>query len=155
MSNLSPRHAAAITPVAVATEAAIARNGDFMEALVAAGALIAHADGEMAGAERRRLLGLVRSHATLSVFSREQIVDEMAVHEANFRLDPEVAQILAREKLMPIAGQPKLSRLVVNACREIMPADGVLHPAEYRVLGEIRAMLGLADPARSRGASRQ
>ncbi len=144
MSNLSPRRAAAVTPVAVATEGAIARNGDFMEALIAAGALIAHADGEMAGLERRRLLGLVRNHAILSVFSREQIVDEVAMHEANFRLDPEVAQILAREKLAQIAGQSRLARLVVNACREIVPADGVLHPAEYRVLGEIQAMLGLS-----------
>lgn len=143
MTNASPRHHVETTPVSIAAEAAISRNIDFLEAMLAAGALIAHADGEMAASERRRLLALVRSHAVLSVFARDQIVDELATHDANFRLDPEVAQVIAREKLMQVAGQPRLGRLIVNACREIMPADGVLHPAEYRVLSEIRDRLGL------------
>ena len=49
------------------TEAALARSADFMEALVAARAMMAHADGEMATAERRRIMALVRENPLLSI----------------------------------------------------------------------------------------
>lgn len=143
MTNTSPRYHDTPTASALATEAAISLGIDVLEAAVAAGVLMAHADGEMAAAERRKLLGLIREHRSLQVFPREQVADEVAMHEANFRLDPEVAQILAREKLASIVGRPKMARQVVALCRELIAADGVRHPSEYRVLAEIRSLLGL------------
>lgn len=147
MSNRSIRHRVGETSAVVATEAAMSLHVDFLEAMVAAGTLMAHADGEMASVERRKLLGLLREHPALSVFAREQVVDEVAEHEANFRLDPEVAQLLAREKLVQVADRPRLARQVVDLCREIIPADGVRHPSEYRVLATIREALRLAEEA--------
>ena len=60
------------------------RSSQFMEALVAAYALVAHADGEVAPAERRRLMSLVRSEPLLASFSRMDIAEELGVHEANY-----------------------------------------------------------------------
>ena len=128
-----------------AHEAAVSQTGPLMEALVAAYALMAHADGEVAGAERRRLFAILRDNPLLSMFSREDVAEEAAVHEANFRLDPELAQQIAREKLQPVIGQGRATRLVIAACREIIPADGVAHPAEYRALASIKAILGVED----------
>ena len=122
-----------------------------MEALVAAYALMAHADGEVAGAERRRLFSIVRETPALSAFSREQIAEEAAVHEANYRLDPEMAQQIAREKLQPIADQRRAARLVIAACRDIIQADGIAHPGEYRALAEIKLLLGFEDMIDPRG----
>ncbi len=116
---------------------------DFRDALLAALALMAHADGEMAGVERRRILALARDNVLLAECSREEIVEELAVHEANFRLDPEVAQLLAREKLVRVAGQRRLALMIVNSCRAVLPADGIAHPSEYRTLAEIRGLVGM------------
>jgi tellurite resistance protein len=128
-----------------ANEAALARTADLMEALVAAYALMAHADGEVADAERRRLFSILRSNPVMSIFSHHEIAEEVAIHEANFRLDPEVAQRIAREKLMVVADQRRAGNLVIAACREIIPADGVAHPSEYRQLADIKALLGRSD----------
>lgn len=140
MSALSARRQA---PATIAIEAATARSIDFMEALIAAGVLMAYADGEMARTERRRLLQLVRENPMLASFSHELIVDELALHEANFMLDIEIAQVMAREKLAPMAREPRLGRLILAACRQIIPADGVAHPAEYRALAAIGVTLAL------------
>lgn len=153
MSALSARRQAPAGRTDIAIEAAAARRVDLMEALIAAGVMLAYADGEMARTERRRLLQLVRETPMLAAFSREQVVDEVAAHEANFHLDPEVAQLMAREKLQPMTSDRRLGRLILTTCRQIIPADGVAHPAEYRALTEIGRILGLDDVAQ--GAPRQ
>jgi tellurite resistance protein len=114
-----------------------------MQALVAAYALMAHADGEVAGSERRRLFAIARETPALEDFPRADVADAVAEHEANFRLDPEVAQQIAWEKLTPVAGQRRAALLVIGACRELIPADGVGHPSEYRMLAEIRSRLSV------------
>jgi tellurite resistance protein len=126
-------------------DVAALQQGVFLEAVVAAYGLMAHADGEVAGAERRRLFGMVRDTPAFEAFSREAVAEEAAVHEANFRLDPEVAQQIAWEKLSVIAGQRRAASVVIGACRELIPADGVAHPAEFRMLSEIRSRLGVDD----------
>lgn len=124
---------------------ALARTEAVLDAVVAAYALMAHADGEVAGAERRRLFAILREHPALSSIPRDVLAEDVAQHEANFRFDPELAQQLAREKLVPVIGQEQAVRLVVAVCRELIPADGVAHPAEYRALAEIKDLLGIED----------
>lgn len=124
-------------------EAAESAAAPFMEAMVAAYALMAHADGEVAASERRRLFAIARETPALEPFAHDDIAGAAAEHEANYRLDPEVAQELAWEKLAPLAGRHRAAALVIAACREIIPADGVGHPSEYRMLAEMRARLGV------------
>jgi tellurite resistance protein len=150
-----PSHAYHFTAATLIQDAALARTTDLMEAMVAAYTLMAHADGEVAPAERRRIFSILRDNPAMSVFSRAEIAAEIAEHEANYRLDPEVGEQIAREKLAPVAAMPRESRLVVAACRDLIPADGVAHPSEYRMLEEIKALLGwtgAATPQRSLAA---
>ena len=136
----------------VATEAAVARASSLMEAMVAAYALMAHADGEVSGAERRRIFSILRDNPVMTVFSRAELAEEIAAHEANYRYDPELAQQIAREKLAPIAGDRRAAHKVVQACRELIPADGVAHPAEYRALAGIKVVLDFDDRPASAAA---
>lgn len=142
------------------TQAAAIRAADLLQALVAAYALLAHADGEAAAAERRRMLTILRENRALSIFSREDLVREMAEHEANYRYDPEVAQEIAREKLALANGQPRAALQILEACRDLISADGIAHPAEYRALASIKALLGVdvdiaaSDSARWQASSR-
>jgi tellurite resistance protein len=133
--------------------AVLARATLLMEAMVAAYALVAHADGEVAAAERRRMFGILRENPLMSVFSREEIAEEIASHEANFRYDPELAQQIARERLVPIKGDRRAASQVVAACRQIIPADGIAHPAEYRALVAIKTALAFDDLTALRAAA--
>ena len=138
-------HQTDVATRSLSEEAAFARSTHLMEAMIAAYALMAHADGEAAASERRRMLAILRENRALSIFSREELVREMAEHEANFRYDPEVAQEIAREKLALVSGEPRSIRIVIEACRELIPADGIAHPSEYRVLATIKALIGATD----------
>lgn len=133
------------TPRALSGEAALSGTADLMEGLVAACALVAHADGELAPSERRRIFSILRENPAMSVFSREDVAEAIAAHEANFRYDPELAQQIARERLAPFAGNRRASARVLAACRELISADGIAHPAEYRTLREIREVLAFDD----------
>jgi tellurite resistance protein len=115
-----------------------------IDAIAAAYALIVHSDGEPAAVERQQLFTILRNNPALSRLSRPDIAHESAVHEANFRLDAEVAQEIAREKLSAIADESAAADLILGVCRELIAADGVLHPAERRQFGEIKVLLGLS-----------
>jgi tellurite resistance protein len=118
-----------------------------IEAVAAAYALIVHSDGEPAHVERQQLFTILRNNPALSRLPRPEIADASAEHEANFRLDAEVAQEIAREKLAALAGEAAAGDLILALCRELIAADGVLHPAERRQFGEIKRLLGLAASA--------
>ena len=119
------------------------RSSQFMESLVAAFAIIAHSDGEVAPAERRRLMALARNEPLLSVFSRNEIAEELAIHEANYELDNEVAGEIAIEKLELMREHPREARAIVEAARSAIAADGVTHPAEFRALAKVKLILRL------------
>jgi tellurite resistance protein len=121
------------------------RSSQFMEAMVAAYAIVAHADGEVAPAERRRLMSLARHEPLLAAFSRSEIAEELAIHEANFELDNEVAGEMAVEKLEPMRDHPREARAIVEAAKSAIPADGIAHPAEFRALAKIRLILRMQD----------
>ena len=130
-------------PSDLAADAAEFREPAFRDALIAGAALIIHADGAHAPAERSRFLSMLEEDPALATFDRDAVLDELAVHAGNFRFDPEVGTLMAREKLEPIAGRTRLCTALVRICRAVIPADGVIHPAEHRALAEIRSVLGI------------
>ena len=138
MAYRSPR-----PPSDLAADAAEFREPAFRDALIAAVALVTHADGAMAAAERSRFLSLIEEDPALATFGRDAVLRELATHEANYRFDPEVGAEMAREKLVQIAGRTRICSALVRICRAIIPADGVIHPAEHRALAEIRSVLGI------------
>ena len=128
---------------AAIAEMDVYRSSAFMEALVAAYAIVAHADGEVAARERRRLMSMARNEPLLAHFSHEDIVEEFALHEANYTLDNEVATVLAVEKLEPLRDHPREARTVVAAARAAVSADGILHPSELSALSTVKRALGV------------
>lgn len=128
---------------AILAEMDVYRSAAFMEALVAAYAIVAHADGEVAPKERRRLMSMARNEPLLAHFSHADIAGEFALHEANYELDNELAGVLAAEKLEAMRGHPREARTIIAAARAAILADDVLHPSEMRALHEIKQALGL------------
>ncbi len=130
-------------PSDLAADAAEFRDPVFRDALIAGVAMVSHADGEPSPAERSRFLSLLEEDPALRTFDRHLVLADLAVHEANYRFDVEVGTLMARETLVRIAGRPRLCAALVRICRAVIPADGVIHPAEHRALAEIRSALGI------------
>ncbi|MDX7953054.1 TerB family tellurite resistance protein [Lichenihabitans sp. Uapishka_5] len=119
----------------------------FLEALVAAYALMAHADGEFAASERRCLLSIVCDTPALDTITRDDAEALADRYEAHFNIDPESAEHAAWERLDLIVGHRRAVDVLVAACRELIAADGIGHPAEYRMLAAIMMRLGVAGSA--------
>lgn len=147
MSNVTVSHRRPEVSASLALEEQLVfQSSSFMEAVVAAYALVAHADGDVSPSERRRLMLIARTEPLLAHFSREDIAEEFAIHEANFELDVEVATEIAYEKVNLITGRPQEAKAVIDACRLAIVADGTLHPSEFSMLNRIKSRLGLDNP---------
>jgi tellurite resistance protein len=117
------------------------RQNELLDAMVAACAVIAYADGNADVQERRRLLGLMRRIPMLEGFSRDDLADEFAVHERAFAIDPARARQKALEAIAALRPNADEARALVKSCEEIMRADGIAHPLEHVALRAITRTL--------------
>ena len=125
-------------------EALIQYRGEkLMEATVAACALVAHADGELAPVERAQMLQFMRADALLSMFPRDEVLHTFYVHAAAFATDPKGARDAALRCIEPLAAHPRQARIVLTACLLLADADGQVHPAERQAVRLVREALGL------------
>lgn len=129
-------------------EALIEYRGEaLMEATIAGCALVAHADGEVVPAEMRRMLADMRTDPLLSMFPRDTVVAEFEAHGRALALHPAQARAQALRQIKAAALQPRLARVVLNACLAVTRADDLVHPSEVEQVRLVRDALGLApDP---------
>lgn len=113
------------------------RQQDLLDALVAACAVVAYADGEADERERRRLLGMMRRIPLLAGFSSDDLADEFARHERAFESDPVDARERALAAIAALKPNTAEMRILLKSCDEILMADGVAHPLEYEALSSI------------------
>lgn len=129
-------------------EALIEYRGEaLMDATIAGCALVAHADGEVAPAETQRMLAVMRTDPLLSMFPRDAVVAEFEAHGRAIALHPAQGRAQALRQIKTAALQPRLARVVLNACLAVTRADGRTHPREVEQVELVRDALGLAsDP---------
>jgi tellurite resistance protein len=112
-----------------------------MEAMIAACALIAHADGSVDYSERKRVFRLMRTIPSFSVFSTAEVAAEFERHEKLFEYDPFLGRDRALDAIEALAPRASDVKLLLNACQQVLDADGVPHPKEYEALKEVRNAL--------------
>lgn len=117
------------------------RQNELLDAMVAACAIIAYADGNADERERRRLLGLMRRIPLLEGFSRDDLAAEFALHEEAFERDPESATQTALKTIAALRPKGDEMRALLKSCEEIIRADGVAHPLEQAALQTIMRTL--------------
>lgn len=120
-------------------------NKDFLEAVCAAAALVAAADGDIEESERRKVVSIVQNHPTLSKLYQSNVIEQTA--ETMFKRAKETSgrQLLARE-LDDIKSRPNGQQMAEDAyliALDIANADGELEPAEEAVLKKLAARLGV------------
>jgi tellurite resistance protein len=138
MSNGNRNRAANLRAATVAARGED-RNDELLEAVAAAGALVACADGRIAQAERDALVAFVESNGFLFALSRAQILEALERGLRQFR-DTGGAKA-ALDRIARFAGRAP-ARLLIEASRQIAVADGYLHAGEIHCLQRIHIALG-------------
>ncbi|HZG29922.1 MAG TPA: TerB family tellurite resistance protein [Ensifer sp.] len=121
------------------------QNKDFLEAVCAACALVAAADGDIEESEKRKVVSIVTGHATLGKLYQQGVIEQTA--ETMFRRAKDVSgrQQLARE-LDDIKGRQDgatMAEDVYLIALDIANADGEIEPQEDVVLKKIATRLGV------------
>ncbi|WP_193336847.1 TerB family tellurite resistance protein [Devosia beringensis] len=126
-------------------EASRAGAEDFFQALVAAVAVIAHADGRLDLAERRKLVEAFLASPAMAGFSVADLAEELAHHARAYGYAPDLAerQALATLNISALGTADRLS--IRNACHQVITADGLVHPVELGALHRVERALGLEE----------
>lgn len=118
---------------------------DQLDALIAACALVAHADGWVTAEERGRMLERMRGLAALAVFGVEDALEAFEALDQRFEQNPEAARLEAETAVRRLRGRDEAARIVVISACAVAVADGGLDAEERDVLLRICALLAL-DP---------
>lgn len=125
-----------------------AATEDFFQALVAAVAVIAHADGRLALAERRKLMEAFIASPAVQGFSIAELAQELADHNRAYGYDPHSADKRALDCLSASVLSGEQRETIRQICHQVITADGLVHPVELGALHRVQSALGLAGDAR-------
>lgn len=118
-----------------------------MDAVVAACALVAQADGWVTVEERKRMVDRMRQSPTIAFFGAKEVV--LAFEALNLRFDRDVDDgvTTAEAAVRRLQGRPGPSRLLVETACSVAEADGGFDGEERAVILRLCHLLNL-DPAR-------
>ena len=120
------------------------RNRPFLEATMAASALVAAADGTVSFSERHRIDQILESLDQLKIFDPHEAVNLFNDILASLAETPDQGREAALKRIARLAEDPEASRLMVRICCAISEADGEFSPPEREQIGIICATLGLS-----------
>ena len=131
------------------SEAERAGSEDFLEGLVAAAAIIAHADGRLDLNERRKLVESFLATPALAGFSIAELAEELSDYIRAHSYDPALAQQHALASLTALNLTQLDKQAIRDVCHKVITADGLVHPVELGALHRIEEALGLGGVGQS------
>jgi len=118
------------------------RNRDFLDAAMAAAALVAIADGDASLEEGQRVGDLLRTLAPLAVFDPARGLDIYMRHVAEIR-QSDAGRERAQATVAAAAKDGETAALVVLICLAVSEADGVVVDEEVAAIDRISDLLGV------------
>jgi tellurite resistance protein TerB len=122
------------------------RNKKFLEASMAASALVATADGDVSFSERSAVDSVLDSVEALQVFDVHEAVDIFSDFVTDIQSDIEQGRSRAMDAVTAVADDNEAAELVVRIGCAISRADGKLTEKEKEQVTEIADSLGVAAP---------
>ena len=114
-----------------------------MDAVVAACALVALADGRLDQTERQKMIEFVNQSEELRVFDTNKVIQQFNLFVQKIERDSIIGRAEAFKALGHIRSKPEIARLVARYCIAIGYADGHFDPSEKQIVTEICMELGL------------
>lgn len=118
------------------------RNRDFLDAAMAASALVAIADGDASLEEGQRVGELLRTLAPLAVFDPARGLDIYMRHVADIR-QGDAGRARAQASVAAAAKDGETAALVVLICLAVSEADGIVVDEEVAAIERISDLLGV------------
>lgn len=116
---------------------------DLIEALAAATALVAFADGVPSPEEREELLSVYEEEDRLTDIDLDDLFDAFDDYAERFAEDPKAAEGEAVAAVGVFDDSPDLGRLIVRAALAVGSTDGTVTPAEEQAVQTLCDTLGL------------
>ncbi|HEY9061757.1 MAG TPA: TerB family tellurite resistance protein [Pseudobacteroides sp.] len=120
-------------------------NKDFMEAVAAACALVASADGNISSEEKQKMIGFININDTLKVFKINDVIDRFNHYASHFDFDYNVGKIEAMKQVEKMKNKPSEARLLIAVCVSVGSSDGNFDKSEVAIVKEMCQRLSL-DP---------
>ncbi|MBW3243642.1 tellurite resistance TerB family protein [Epibacterium sp. DP7N7-1] len=127
----------------LAAEASKFRNREFMQAIVAACALMAAADGNISSEEKQKMMGYIRSADELKHFDTGEVISFFEAITSKFEFDVEIGRAEALKVIGRVKDKEEQARMVVRVACVIGAADGTFDDDEKSVARTIAVDLGL------------
>lgn len=115
-----------------------------MDAIVAACALVAQADGWVTADERRRMVERIRKSPAVALFGVQEVLQGFETLNERFDRDFDDGVVVAETAIRRLAGRSGPSRLLVETACEVAEADGGFDAEERDVVLRLCKLLNLA-----------
>lgn len=120
------------------------KSQDVLDAVVAACALVAMADGYLDATERQKMIEFVHQSEELRVFDTTKVIQKFNLFISRMENDPMMGRAEAFRALGKIRTKPEIARLVARYCIAIGYADGNFDQNEKQMVADICRELGLS-----------
>jgi tellurite resistance protein TerB len=127
----------------LANELEIEVSEDLVEALAAATAMVAFADGVASPEEREELLAVFEEEDRLTDIDLDDLFDAFDDYAERFVEDRKLAESEALATVAVFDDSPDLGRLVVRAALAVASTDGALTAEEERAARQLCDALGI------------
>lgn len=131
------------TTATLKTEVSKYKNKTFLEATVAACAVVAAADGNISSEEKQKMIGFMKQSDALSVFDTSEVIALFEKFSGNFGFDYAIGKAECLKVIGNLKKDVGASRLLVRVCCAVGAADGNFDDDEKAVVREICRELGL------------
>lgn len=121
------------------------KNREFMEAAVAAIAMVSAADGDISSAEKQKMIKYFESSAELSVFKSADVIAYFKTITDKFEFDAAIGKAEALKVVGKLRSNVDAARLLVRVCCVVGAADGDFDASERAVVTQLCKELQL-DP---------
>ncbi|MBP2235331.1 tellurite resistance protein TerB [Sinorhizobium kostiense] len=122
------------------------KNADFMNAVIAACAKMAYADGIVDPKEKQKMMQFIQFSDELKVFKTDDVIASWSSISGKFDFDLEMGGIDALKTIGKLRSKPDAARAVVRVAIIIANSDGNFDEHEKKAAREICAELGV-DPS--------
>lgn len=130
----------------MAAEVGKFRNREFLEAVTAACAMVASADGKVDPLEKQKMVGFLERSPELQHFDVKQVIESFQKTIGNFEFDQEIGKAEALKTIGKVRKNEEQARMVVRVAIVIGGSDGNFDPHEKEAVRVICRDLNL-DPA--------
>jgi tellurite resistance protein TerB len=124
-------------------EVAKFRSRGFMEATVAACALVAAADGTISSEEKQKMAGFIRNSDELKHFAMSDVITFFEKVVGSFDFDAGIGKAEALKVIGRLRSNSEQARIMVRVACAIGASDGNFDQSERAVVREICVELGL------------